>query len=66
MSFFRDNEEEKINAYLGSRAEWEEVGGWDTFWPPRVDRTPSSRRGAFRGGELLSENAMTGDIGTKL
>ncbi|WP_210479589.1 NAD(P)-dependent oxidoreductase [Naasia sp. SYSU D00948] len=41
MSFIRDGNEEKIAAYFGSRAEWEAIGDWSTFWPPRPDRTPS-------------------------
>ena len=40
MHFIRTNDTAKINAYFGSRAEWEAIGTWDTFWPPRIDRTP--------------------------
>jgi len=40
MGFIRDNDQAKIDAYFGSREEWEGIGGWETFWPPRVDRTP--------------------------
>jgi nucleoside-diphosphate-sugar epimerase len=41
MGFIRDNDEEKIAAYFGSREEWERIGGWETFWPVRPDRTPT-------------------------
>ncbi|WP_416416414.1 NAD-dependent epimerase/dehydratase family protein [Paenarthrobacter aromaticivorans] len=41
MAYVRDNNDEAITAYFGSRAEWEEIGGWDTFWPPRPARTPT-------------------------
>jgi nucleoside-diphosphate-sugar epimerase len=38
MAYLRDNDDKAITAYFGSRAEWEEIGGWDTFWPPRPGR----------------------------
>ncbi|WP_108249363.1 NAD-dependent epimerase/dehydratase family protein [Planctomonas deserti] len=41
MAFVRDGDEEKIAAYFGSRAEWEAIGDWSTFWPPRPDRSPT-------------------------
>lgn len=41
MAWIRDNDESRITAYFGSRAEWEVIGGWDTFWPPHPDRTPT-------------------------
>lgn len=41
MRYLRDNDVEKINAYFGSRREWEQIGGWDTFWPPHPDPVPS-------------------------
>lgn len=40
MRFLRDNDIEKIEAYFGSRAEWEAIGDWSTFEPPNPDRTP--------------------------
>ncbi|KAA9159314.1 NAD(P)H-binding protein [Amycolatopsis acidicola] len=40
MRFLRDNDEEKIAAYFGSRAEWEAIGDWPTFEVPAPDRTP--------------------------
>ncbi|WP_313539994.1 NAD-dependent epimerase/dehydratase family protein [Leifsonia aquatica] len=40
MHFIRQNEQEKIDAYFGSREAWDQIGGWETFWPPRVDRAP--------------------------
>ncbi|WP_207455289.1 NAD-dependent epimerase/dehydratase family protein [Herbiconiux sp. SYSU D00978] len=41
MSFIRDGDEEKIAAYFGSLDEWQAIGDWSTFWPPRPERTPS-------------------------
>lgn len=41
MAFLRENDEAKINAYFGSRRQWEEIGNWATFWPPCPDRTPA-------------------------
>ncbi|WP_395311490.1 NAD(P)H-binding protein [Mycobacterium sp. AMU20-3851] len=41
MAYIRDNDVEKINAYFGSRRKWEQIGGWDTFWPPHPDPVPS-------------------------
>jgi hypothetical protein len=40
MAFVRANDEAKINAYFGSRREWETIGDWSTFRPPQADRTP--------------------------
>jgi hypothetical protein len=86
MAFVRDGDEEKIAAYFGSRQEWEAIGDWTTFWPPRPDRTPSrldhgydeskdpaewthdhlAGAADFRGGELLSADATTGDLAAAL
>lgn len=41
MAFIRDNDEAKIAAYFGSRQEWQRIGDWSTFWPPRPDPVPS-------------------------
>ncbi|MHA7179404.1 NAD-dependent epimerase/dehydratase family protein [Arthrobacter sp. MDB2-24] len=41
MAWIKGNDEDRINAYFGSRADWEAIGGWDTFWPPHPDRTPT-------------------------
>ncbi|MCV7229502.1 NAD-dependent epimerase/dehydratase family protein [Mycolicibacterium komossense] len=41
IAFIRDGDDEKIAAYFGSRQEWEEIGDWSTFWPPRPDRSPT-------------------------
>jgi nucleoside-diphosphate-sugar epimerase len=41
MGFVRDGDDEKLTAYFGSRADWEQIGDWTTFWPPRPDREPS-------------------------
>ncbi|HVV14680.1 NAD-dependent epimerase/dehydratase family protein [Amycolatopsis sp.] len=40
MRFIRDNDEDKIAAYFGSRAEWEAIGDWSTFEVPAPDRNP--------------------------
>ncbi|MFB7860168.1 NAD-dependent epimerase/dehydratase family protein [Rhodococcus qingshengii] len=86
MRFIRDGDDAKISAYFGSLQEWESIGGWDTFWPPRVDRTPTlldhgydeakepetwdirdyTEVAAFRGGELLSNTNLPGDLTTVL
>lgn len=34
MSWLRQNDEEHIRAYFGSRQEWEEIGDWSDFVPP--------------------------------
>ena len=41
MHYVREADTDAIAAYFGSRAEWEAIGGWDTFWPSRPSRTPS-------------------------
>lgn len=41
MAYLRDGNTEAINAYFGSYAEWNAIGTWDSFWPPRPDRTPA-------------------------
>ncbi|GAB3305948.1 NAD-dependent epimerase/dehydratase family protein [Pseudoclavibacter terrae] len=41
MGYLRDGNTEAINAYFGSRAEWNAIGTWESFWPPRPDRAPS-------------------------
>lgn len=40
MSWIETNDTAKINAYFGSRAQWESIGDWSTFWPPRPDMEP--------------------------
>jgi nucleoside-diphosphate-sugar epimerase len=40
MAFIRGNDEAKISAYFGSRAEWECIGDWSTFTPPQPGLTP--------------------------
>jgi nucleoside-diphosphate-sugar epimerase len=40
MAFIRDNDQDKISAYFGSRREWERIGDWSSFAPPSPDRTP--------------------------
>ncbi|WKK70497.1 hypothetical protein Q0F99_11560 [Rathayibacter oskolensis] len=40
MGYLRDGNEEAVAAYFGSRAEWDAIGDWSTFWPPRPSRTP--------------------------
>lgn len=41
MAWIRDGDEERIDAYYGSREQYEAIGDWATFWPPRPDRTPT-------------------------
>jgi nucleoside-diphosphate-sugar epimerase len=41
IAFIRDHDEAEIDAFFGSRSEWEGIGDWSTFWPPRPDRIPS-------------------------
>jgi nucleoside-diphosphate-sugar epimerase len=41
MSFVRDGDTAKIDAYFGSLAEWKALGGWSTFTPPQPTRTPT-------------------------
>ena len=41
MAWVRDGDDERIAASYGSRAAYESIGDWDTFWPPRPDRTPA-------------------------
>ncbi|MFB7893634.1 NAD-dependent epimerase/dehydratase family protein [Microbacterium sp. NPDC056044] len=40
MAYIRDADRVGIDAFFGSRKEWEAIGGWETFWPPRPDRIP--------------------------
>ncbi|MBP2266330.1 nucleoside-diphosphate-sugar epimerase [Pseudarthrobacter sp. PvP004] len=40
MAMIANNDTAKINAYFGSRQEWENIGDWSTFWPPRASREP--------------------------
>ncbi|MDT3438081.1 NAD-dependent epimerase/dehydratase family protein [Pseudofrankia sp. BMG5.37] len=40
MTWIRDNDEARIQAYFGSRADWDAIGDWSTFQPPAPDRTP--------------------------
>lgn len=39
MDYVRRGDEDGIAAFFGSRAEWEAIGDWSTFWPPRPNRT---------------------------
>ncbi|MEV0366840.1 hypothetical protein [Nocardia fusca] len=41
MGYVRDGDEDAVAAFYGSRAAFEAIGDWDTFWPPRPSRTPS-------------------------
>ncbi|MDR6639509.1 NAD-dependent epimerase/dehydratase family protein [Paenarthrobacter nitroguajacolicus] len=40
MAWIEANDTAKIDAYFGSRQEWENIGDWSTFWPPRPDKEP--------------------------
>ncbi|SDG70891.1 Nucleoside-diphosphate-sugar epimerase [Lentzea fradiae] len=41
IAYVRDRDEEAIAAYYGSRAQFEAIGGWDSFHPVEPDRMPS-------------------------
>jgi nucleoside-diphosphate-sugar epimerase len=86
MAWVRDNDENRLRAYFGSREEWAKIGDWSTFLEPHPDRTPRrlqhgydesnptekwarrdmSDAAAFRGGRLLSESMVPGDVRTPL
>lgn len=40
MSWIEANDQAKINAYFGSRQEWESIGDWSTFWPAHPENEP--------------------------
>jgi nucleoside-diphosphate-sugar epimerase len=40
MDFIRRGDDGGVSAFFGSREEWEAIGDWSTFWPPRPDRSP--------------------------
>lgn len=40
MSFVRDGDTERLEAYYGSLDAYHAIGDWDTFWPPRPERAP--------------------------
>lgn len=42
MRYIKDGDDRGISAFFGSRAAWEQIGGWDTFWPPRPSRVPTT------------------------
>ncbi|MBP2266365.1 hypothetical protein J3A64_001829 [Pseudarthrobacter sp. PvP004] len=42
MAFIENNDDAKINAYFGSRSEWESIGDWSTFWPHGPTGNPIS------------------------
>jgi nucleoside-diphosphate-sugar epimerase len=41
MSWIDSCDEERIRAYFGSRAQWEQIGNWSTFEPPDPTRRPT-------------------------
>jgi len=41
MHWIQSDDEERVRAYFGSRAQWELIGDWSTFEPPRPARTPT-------------------------
>lgn len=41
MAWLRDDDEDRIRAYFGSREEWAAIGTWADFEEPRPSRTPS-------------------------
>lgn len=40
LAWIRENDEPRINAFFGSREQWQQIGDWSTFRPPTPDRTP--------------------------
>lgn len=42
MRYIDDDDRTGIDAFFGSREAWEQIGGWDTFWPPRPSHTPTT------------------------
>ncbi|MBL7624786.1 NAD(P)-dependent oxidoreductase [Frankia sp. AgB1.8] len=40
MAWIRADDDARIRAYFGSRADWEAIGDWSTFQIPTPDRTP--------------------------
>ncbi|MBF6079555.1 NAD-dependent epimerase/dehydratase family protein [Nocardia beijingensis] len=40
MGYVRAGDEAAIGAYFGSHEEWEAIGDWSTFQPPKPDRAP--------------------------
>ncbi|WP_156382779.1 NAD-dependent epimerase/dehydratase family protein [Sanguibacter sp. Leaf3] len=41
MSYVRSNDTEGVDAFFGSRLQWESIGDWSTFVPPSPSRTPT-------------------------
>jgi hypothetical protein len=41
MSWIGSDDEERIRAYFGSRAQWNAIGTWSTFDPPAPTRRPT-------------------------
>lgn len=42
MRYLAEDDRAGIDAFFGSREAWGRIGTWDTFWPPRPDRSPST------------------------
>ncbi|WP_045876583.1 NAD-dependent epimerase/dehydratase family protein [Pseudofrankia sp. DC12] len=40
MAWIRADDDQRIRAYFGSRADWEAIGDWSTFQIPAPDQTP--------------------------
>ena len=86
LYWFENNNEERINAHFGSRAEWKKIPSWKDYKLEELSKTPvildhgydeskptseldieDVRKAAqFRGGELLSQSMVKGDMYTPL
>lgn len=86
LYWFENNNEERINAHFGSRAEWEKIPSWKDYKLEELSKTPVildhgydeskptseldiediRKATQFRGGELLSQSMVKGDMHTPL
>ncbi len=79
LQWIKDNDEEKVKAFFGSREKWEQIGGWDEYSYEkdtrdlRVDADPLTKEYTLsdmqqlaksRGGECLSREYT--DLKTKM
>ncbi len=86
LYWFKHDNQDRIKAHFGSRAEWEKIPSWKDYKLEELSQTPvilnhgydetkpiseidieDIRKAAeFRGGELLSETMVKGDMFTPL
>ena len=79
LKWIKDNDQEKIKAFFGSREKWEQIGGWDKYSYEkdtrdlRTDIDPLTKKYTLsdmqqlaksRGGECLSKEYI--DLKTKM